>query len=143
MVSTTLWGLRMLSTAYVDLLIVFEDLPKERNMERKTHPLLWIPSSYIVMGVIYTMVVTVGAIMYRNMGLSVKEAAFITSSLGIPYTIKPLWASFLEMFKTKKFFVVLRSGWTTSSCGHPPVYGSSVLRAPLRISRPTGSGSPV
>jgi MFS transporter, PAT family, beta-lactamase induction signal transducer AmpG len=107
MVSTTLWGLRMLSTAYVDLLIVFEDLPKERNMERKTHPLLWIPSSYIVMGVIYTMVVTVGAIMYRNMGLSVKEAAFITSSLGIPYTIKPLWASFLEMFKTKKFFVVL------------------------------------
>ncbi len=45
--------------------------------------------------------------MYKNMGLSIKEAALYASSFGLPFTIKPLWASFLEMYKTKKYFVVL------------------------------------
>ena len=71
------------------------------------HPLLWIPSSYFAMGTIYILVTQVTAIMYKNMGLSITEAALYASSLGLPYTIKPLWAPILEMFKTKKFFVVL------------------------------------
>ena len=71
------------------------------------HPLLWIPSSYFAMGTIYTLVTGVTAIMYKNMGLSITEAALYASSMGLPYTIKPLWAPILEMFKTKKFFVVL------------------------------------
>jgi PAT family beta-lactamase induction signal transducer AmpG len=70
------------------------------------HPLLWIPSSYFAMGTIYIMVTVVTSIMYKNMGLSIKEAALYASSLALPYTIKPLWAPILEMFKTKKFFVV-------------------------------------
>jgi PAT family beta-lactamase induction signal transducer AmpG len=77
------------------------------NAKKPSHPLLWIPSSYFSMGTIYITVTVVTSIMYRNMGLSIKEAALYASSLALPYTIKPLWAPVLEMFKTKKFFVVL------------------------------------
>lgn len=45
--------------------------------------------------------------MFLNMGLPVKEAAWFSSALGLPYTLKPLWAPLLEMYKTKKFFVIL------------------------------------
>jgi PAT family beta-lactamase induction signal transducer AmpG len=41
------------------------------------------------------------------MGMDNGKAAFWSSLLGLPYTIKPLWAPLLELYKTKKFFVVL------------------------------------
>jgi len=39
------------------------------------------------------------------MGLSDGTIAFWTSLIMLPWTIKPLWGPFLEMFKTKKYFV--------------------------------------
>jgi PAT family beta-lactamase induction signal transducer AmpG len=48
----------------------------------------------------------VTTIMYRNLGMSEADAAFWGSALGFPYVVKFLWAPLLEMFKTKKFFVV-------------------------------------
>lgn len=43
--------------------------------------------------------------MYKNMGISDTQIAFWTSLIMFPWTIKPLWGPFLEMYKTKKFFV--------------------------------------
>ena len=39
------------------------------------------------------------------MGISDSKIAFWTSLIMLPWTLKPLWGPFLEMFKTKKFFV--------------------------------------
>ncbi len=39
------------------------------------------------------------------MGVSDSQIAFWTSLIMLPWTLKPLWGPFLEMFKTKKFFV--------------------------------------
>ncbi len=39
------------------------------------------------------------------MGVSDTQIAFWTSLVMLPWTLKPLWGPFLEMFKTKKFFV--------------------------------------
>jgi len=76
------------------------------STERRAHPLLWVPTSYFGMGTIYMTVTLVTTIMYRNLGMSEEQAAFWGSALGFPYVIKFLWAPLLEMFKTKKFFVV-------------------------------------
>ncbi|MGF1924387.1 MAG: MFS transporter, partial [Bacteroidia bacterium] len=43
--------------------------------------------------------------MYKNLGVSDTQIAFWTSLIMFPWTIKPLWGPFLEMYKTKKFFV--------------------------------------
>lgn len=39
------------------------------------------------------------------MGVSDSQIAFWTSLIMLPWTLKPLWGPFLEMYKTKKFFV--------------------------------------
>lgn len=84
-----------------------------RNLEsssavekKRTHPILWVPTSYFGMGTIYMTVTLVTTIMYRNLGMSDERAAFWGSALAFPYVVKFLWAPLLEMFKTKKFFVV-------------------------------------
>jgi PAT family beta-lactamase induction signal transducer AmpG len=45
--------------------------------------------------------------MFSEMGISDKQAAFWTSLIVLPWSLKPLWSPFLEMFRTKKYFVVM------------------------------------
>jgi PAT family beta-lactamase induction signal transducer AmpG len=71
------------------------------------HPATWIPSVYFAMGLPFVAIATASALMFKNMGISDGQIAFWTSLIMLPYTIKPLWSPFLEMFKTKKHFVVI------------------------------------
>ncbi|MEO7576802.1 MAG: MFS transporter [Massilia sp.] len=69
-------------------------------------PLLWVPTGYFTMALGYMMLTSVTAIMFKNMGMSNAEAAKYSSLLILAYTIKPLFAPFVEMYRTKKFFVL-------------------------------------
>jgi PAT family beta-lactamase induction signal transducer AmpG len=71
------------------------------------NPCLWVPTSYLAMGLIYVTVSGVANIMFKNMGMTNAEAASWSSIFVLPYVIKPLWAPLLEIYKTKKFFVLL------------------------------------
>jgi len=75
-------------------------------MSKKRHPLFWIPSLYFAMGVPLNVIAVVAAIMYKNMGLSNKEITFYTGSMYIAWVVKPLWSPFVDMYRTKKFFVL-------------------------------------
>jgi PAT family beta-lactamase induction signal transducer AmpG len=70
------------------------------------HPLLWVPSGYFTMALTYMTLTSVSAIMFKNLGLDNGTAAEYASYLILAYTIKPLFAPFVEMYKTKKFFVL-------------------------------------
>ncbi|MDR7091194.1 MULTISPECIES: MFS transporter [Cellvibrio] len=70
------------------------------------HPLLWVPTGYFTMALTYNILTAAAVIMFSNLGMSNAEAAGYASALGLAYTIKPLFAAFLEMYKTKKFFVL-------------------------------------
>jgi len=67
------------------------DAPAYKN------PFLWVPSSYLTMGLIYVAVGTVANIMFKNMGMGNDQAAFWSSIIGFPYTFKFLWAPALEL----------------------------------------------
>ena len=71
------------------------------------NPFLWVPTSYLAMGLIYVTVSAVANIMFKNLGLENAQAAFWSSLFILPYTIKPLWAPVVELYRTKKFFVLL------------------------------------
>jgi len=71
-----------------------------------TMPLFWVPTSYFTMAVAYMTLTSVSAIMFKNMGMDNATAAEYASYLLLAYTIKPLFAPFVEMYRTKKFFVV-------------------------------------
>jgi PAT family beta-lactamase induction signal transducer AmpG len=49
---------------------------------------------------------TLSVIMYKKMGISNTDMALYTSWLYLPWVIKPLWAPFVDMFRTKRFWIV-------------------------------------
>jgi PAT family beta-lactamase induction signal transducer AmpG len=71
-----------------------------------TAPLLWVPTGYFTMALGYVMLTSVTAIMFKNLGMDNGKAAQYSSMLILAYTIKPLFAPFVEMYRTKKFFVL-------------------------------------
>jgi len=75
-------------------------------MMRAASPLLWVPSGYFTMALGYVMLTSVTAIMFKNLGMDNGKAAEYSSLLILAYTVKPLFAPFIEMYRTKKFFVL-------------------------------------
>jgi len=75
-------------------------------LKKQKHPALWIPSVYFAMGLPFVAIAQASALMYKNLGISDTQIAFWTSLILLPWTLKPFWSAFLEMFKTKKYFVV-------------------------------------
>ncbi|TJZ62338.1 AmpG family muropeptide MFS transporter [Sphingobacterium olei] len=57
------------------------------------------------MGLPFVALSAASSLMYKNMGVSDTQIAFWTSLIMLPWTLKPLWGPFLELYKTKKFFV--------------------------------------
>lgn len=76
-------------------------------IKRHISPIAWVPTVYFAMGMPFVVLNMVTALMFKGLGISDAQIAFWTSIIMFPWTIKPLWSPFLEMFKTKKYFVVL------------------------------------
>ena len=77
-------------------------------MSRKNHnPISWVPTVYFAMGLPFVVLNMVSVLMFKGMGIGDAQIALWTSLIMMPWTLKFLWSPFLEMFKTKKFFVVL------------------------------------
>ena len=69
-------------------------------------PALWVPTSYLAEGIPFAMAIWVTGTMFSNLGHSDSETALVTGSISIAWSLKPLWAQFLDMYRTKKFFVI-------------------------------------
>ena len=66
----------------------------------------WVPSLYFSQGIPYVVAMTLSVIMYKNLKVSNTEIALYTSWLYLPWVIKPLWSPLVDMFRTKRFWVV-------------------------------------
>ena len=66
----------------------------------------WIPTLYFAQGMPYEAVMTLSVVFYKNMGVSNLDIALYTSWLYLPFVIKPLWSPFVDMFATKRLWVV-------------------------------------
>ena len=76
-------------------------LPNQRK-----HPAVWVPTLYFAEGVPYFVVNLMALIFYQRMGISNEVTTFITGLLALPWVLKLFWSPFLELYKTKKFFVL-------------------------------------
>ncbi len=76
------------------------------DSSRPVHPARWVPTLYFAEGLPFVTIATVSVLMYKSMGISDAQIAFFTTLVMWPWTLKPLWGPLLEMFKTKKHFVV-------------------------------------
>ncbi|MDD4355727.1 MAG: hypothetical protein PHN98_00635, partial [Smithellaceae bacterium] len=79
---------------------------KGKRTNTKRNPWFWVPSTYIAEGIPYMIVMTVSVVMYKNLGLSNTDIALYTSWLYLPWVIKPLWSPFVDLIRTKRFWIV-------------------------------------
>ena len=67
----------------------------------------WVPSLYFSQGIPYVIVMTMSVVMYKRLGISNTDIALYTSWLYLPWVIKPLWSPFVDITRTKRFWIVL------------------------------------
>jgi PAT family beta-lactamase induction signal transducer AmpG len=53
------------------------------------------------------MATTVSVVLYKRLGLSNTDIALYTSWLYLPWVIKPLWSPFVDLFRTKRYWILL------------------------------------
>jgi len=75
--------------------------PTSRN------PWTWVPSLYVAEGIPYVMAMTVSVVLYKRLGISNTDIALYTSWLYLPWVIKPLWSPFVDLFRTKRYWILL------------------------------------
>ena len=74
-------------------------------IQKKRNPWAWVPTLYFAEGLPYVAVMTVAVVMYKKLGLSNTQIALYTSWLYLPWVIKPLWSPFIDLIKTKRWWI--------------------------------------
>jgi len=79
----------------------------EKTQKTKSlSPWAWIPTLYFAQGLPYVVAMTVAVIMYKRLGISNTDIALYTSWLYLPWVIKPFWSPFVDLIKTKRWWIV-------------------------------------
>lgn len=82
-------------------------MKENTNQQKRTgNPIKWVPSAYFAMGMPFVVLNMVVVLMYKGLGVDNAQITLWTSLIILPWTLKPLWSPLLEMYRTKKFFVV-------------------------------------
>jgi PAT family beta-lactamase induction signal transducer AmpG len=79
----------------------------EKTQKTKSlSPWAWIPTLYFAQGLPYVVAMTIAVIMYKRLGISNTDIALYTSWLYLPWVIKPFWSPFVDLIKTKRWWIV-------------------------------------
>ena len=76
------------------------------NNIKKISPWAWVPTLYFAQGIPYFIVNNISVLMFAKMGVPNGDMALFTSLLYLPWTIKPFWSPFVDIIKTKRWWVV-------------------------------------
>ena len=73
---------------------------------KQRNPWAWIPTLYFAEGLPNIIVTGLSVVMYMQMGLTDAEVGLYTGWLALPWVIKPLWSPFIDLLKTKRWWVL-------------------------------------
>ena len=75
-------------------------------MKEYRNPWLWIPTLYFAECIQYFIVNNISVVMFKNMGMPNGMLALYTSLLYLPWVIKPLWSPFVDIIRTKRWWII-------------------------------------
>ncbi len=75
-------------------------------MNKNRTPWLWVPTLYFAEGLPYFIVNNISVVMFKNMGMPNGMLALYTSLLYLPWVIKPLWSPFVDIIRSKRWWIV-------------------------------------
>ena len=70
------------------------------------NPAIFVPTLYFVEGLPYALVVITSVIFYKNLGESLPFIGQVTSMFYLPWVLKFAWAPMVDLFGTKKHWIV-------------------------------------
>ena len=70
------------------------------------NPWSWVPSLYFAEGLPNVVATSIATVMYTRMGIPAGKMALYTSLLYLPWVIKPLWSPFVDLYRTKRFWII-------------------------------------
>ena len=75
-------------------------------MEKTRNPWAWVPTLYFAEGIPYFIVNVISVTMFKRLGMSNADLAMLTSMLYLPWVIKPLWSPFVDIIRTKRWWIL-------------------------------------
>ena len=78
-------------------------------------PWLWVPTLYFAEGIPYFLVNNISVMMFAKLGVPNGQMALFTSLLYLPWTIKPLWSPFVDIIKTKRWWILTMQALMTAA----------------------------
>nr|WP_306562752.1 MFS transporter [Bacteroides intestinalis] len=76
------------------------------NSTKRISPWAWVSTLYFAQGIPYFIVNNISVLMFAKMGVPNGEMALFTSLLYLPWTIKPFWSPFIDIIKTKRWWII-------------------------------------
>lgn len=70
-------------------------------------PWSWVPTLYIFEGLPYFVVNTISVIVLKRLGMDNGAIALYTGLLYLPWVVKPLWSPFVDVLRTKRWWILL------------------------------------
>ena len=74
---------------------------------QKKNPIRWVPTTYFAMGLPFVMLSLVSPILFKDLGIPNEQVAFWTSLLILPWSLKPILSVVMELYGTKRLYIVL------------------------------------
>ena len=74
---------------------------------KKKNPITWVPTTYFAMGLPFVMLSLVSPIIFKDLGVPNETIAFWTSLLILPWSLKPIISVIMELYGTKKQYIVI------------------------------------
>ena len=69
-------------------------------------PWWWVPTLYFAEGVPYFLVNNISVMMFTKMGVPNDQMSFFTTLLYFPWFLKGLWSPLIDVFKTKRWWII-------------------------------------
>ena len=115
-------------------------------MDRKTphsSPWWWVPTLYFAEGVPYFLVTSVSITLFAQLGIPNGEMALFTSLITFPWVLKPLWSPFVDVLRTKRWWVLVMQAvmavamfgvaLAVAGCAFPKEEGTLTIPAAVAI----------
>ena len=79
----------------------------------KNNPWAWVPTLYFAEGIPYFIVNVISVTMFKRLGMGNADLAMLTSLLYLPWVIKPLWSPFVDVFRSKRWWILAMQALVT------------------------------
>ncbi len=105
----------------------------ERKSDRNRSPWAWVPTLYFAEGIPYFVVNVISVTMFKRLGMSNGDLAMYTSLLYLPWVIKPLWSPFVDVIRTKRWWILamqflMTAGFAALALSvRPDAFGLSIV----------------